>query len=111
MNITIYSTRGLKDKFSYVVSKGVIDSLTGCAAADLAPYNIRVNAVAIGPTGTPVGSRDFPDRKRGDENPACLAGHVGRPTDIAQAVSFLTSEKADYIRGTILNVDGGAGLR
>ena len=111
VNVTIYSTRGLKDKFSYVVSKGGINSLTGCAAADLAPYNIRVNAVAIGPTGTPVGSREFADRTRGDENAACLAGHVGQPADVAQAVSFLASEKAGYIWGTILNVDGGAGLR
>ena len=110
VNITIFSTRGGRNKFSYIVSKGGINSLTGCAAADLAKYNIRVNAVGIGPTGTPVGSKDYPERKRGYENPSSLAGHIGDPLDIARVVSFLVSEKARYIFGAILNVDGGAGL-
>jgi 3-oxoacyl-[acyl-carrier protein] reductase len=110
VNITISSTRGGRNKFSYIVSKGGINSLTGCAAADLAQYNIKVNAVGIGPTGSPVGSKDYAERKRGSENPASLTGHIGDPLDVAQAVSFLVSEKARYIWGTILNVDGGAGL-
>jgi NAD(P)-dependent dehydrogenase (short-subunit alcohol dehydrogenase family) len=110
VNITVSSTRGGKNKFSYTVSKGGINSLTGCAATDLAQYNIRVNAVGIGITGTPVGSKDHPDRTRGYENPSSLNGHIGDPLDVAQAVSFLVSDKARQIWGTILNVDGGTGF-
>jgi NAD(P)-dependent dehydrogenase (short-subunit alcohol dehydrogenase family) len=55
VNITVSSTRGAKDKFSYMVSKGGINYLTMCAAIDLAPFNIRVNAVGSGLVGTPVG--------------------------------------------------------
>jgi NAD(P)-dependent dehydrogenase (short-subunit alcohol dehydrogenase family) len=110
VNITVSSTRGGSNKFSYTVTKGGINSLTGCAASDLAQYNIRVNAVGISITGTPVGSKDNPERKRGYENPNSLTGHIGDPGDVAQAVSFLVSEKAAYIWGTILNVDGGTGF-
>ncbi len=110
VNITISRARGIRNKFSYVVSKGGINSLTGCAAADLAPYGIRVNSIGIGPTGAPVGSREYPDRKRGEANPASLTGRIGHPEEIAAAVSFLLSGKASYIWGTTVNVDGGGGL-
>lgn len=110
VNITISSTRGHKSKFSYSVSKGGINFLTLSAAIDLAPFNIRVNSVGIGPTGTPVGFKDYPDRKRRYESPEIPAGHIGSPSDIAHAVSFLVSEKAQYIYGAILPVDGGTNI-
>jgi NAD(P)-dependent dehydrogenase (short-subunit alcohol dehydrogenase family) len=108
VNITIGSGRSIRDKFSYAVSKGGVSVLTLCAAADLAPFNIRVNAIAIGPTGSPVGSKESPDRSRKWENPAAMVGHIGMPADIANAVSFLVSEKAAYIYGAVIPVDGGA---
>lgn len=94
VNITISRARGIRNKFSYVVSKGGINSLTGCAGADLAPYGIRVNSIGIGPTGAPVGSREYPDRKRSEVNPASLTGRSGHPVEIGAAVSFLLSDKA-----------------
>jgi 3-oxoacyl-[acyl-carrier protein] reductase len=105
VNITVSSTRGLKDKFSYVVSKGGVNSLTMCAALDLAPFNIRVNAVGSGLVGTPVGYREFVNRPY--QNPRIPAGHIGDPKDVANAVAFLISEKAKYIIGALLPVDGG----
>jgi NAD(P)-dependent dehydrogenase (short-subunit alcohol dehydrogenase family) len=107
VNITIHGTRGNRDKFAYTVSKGGVNALTMSAAMDLAPFNIRVNAVAIGMTGTPVGSKDHPDRQRPYENSGILAGHIENPSDVANFVSFLVSEKAKYIYGAILAVDGG----
>ncbi len=110
VNITISSNRGARNKFSYNVSKGGINSLTMCAALDLAPFNIRVNAIGIGPTGTPVGHKDYPDRTRGYESSEMLAGHIGEPSDIGHAVSFLVSEKGRHIYGAILPVDGGRNI-
>lgn len=109
VNITISRTGGVKDKFAYSVSKGGIKYLTMCAALDLAPFNIRVNAVGIGPTGTPVGSKGHRDITRKYES-GVPAGHIGEPSDIAYAVSFLVSEKAKYIYGVILPVDGGGSI-
>jgi 3-oxoacyl-[acyl-carrier protein] reductase len=107
VNITISGARGNRDKFAYTVSKGGVNSLTMSAAMDLAPFNIRVNAIAIGMTGTPVGSKDYPDRQRPYENSGILAGHIGSPLDVANFVSFLVSEKARYIYGAVLAADGG----
>jgi NAD(P)-dependent dehydrogenase (short-subunit alcohol dehydrogenase family) len=105
VNVTVSSTRGVKDKFSYIVSKGGVNSLTMCAAIDLAPYSIRVNAVGSGLVGTPVGYREYVNRPY--QNPRVPLGHIGEPLDVGEAVAFLVSDKAKYITGAILPVDGG----
>jgi len=105
VNITVSSTRGIRDKFSYTVSKGGVNSLTMCAAIDLAPYNIRVNAVGSGLVGTPVGYREYVNRPY--QNARIPLGHIGEAFDVAEAVAFLVSDKATYITGAILPVDGG----
>jgi NAD(P)-dependent dehydrogenase (short-subunit alcohol dehydrogenase family) len=110
VNITISRSRGTKNKFSYSVSKGGINSLTMSAAVDLASFNIRVNAISIGPTWTPVGQKDYPERTRKYESPEIPAGYIGNPSDIANAISFLVSEKAQYIYGAIIPVDGGSSI-
>ncbi len=110
VNVTVGGaavTAGGKQKFAYTVAKGGVNSLTKCAAADLAPFKIRVNAVSIGQMGSPVGSKEHPDRRREYALPSVLAGHIGMPEDVANAVSFLVSEKASYVWGAILAVDGG----
>jgi NAD(P)-dependent dehydrogenase (short-subunit alcohol dehydrogenase family) len=105
VNITVSSTRGMKDKFSYSVSKGGINALTMCAAIDLAPFDIRVNAVGSGLVGTPVGHREYVDRPF--KNQRIPVGHIGEPEDVAEAVAYLVSDKAKYIVGALLSVDGG----
>ena len=105
VNITVSSTRGIKDKFSYMASKGGVNFITLSAALDLAPFNIRVNAVGSGLVGTPVGYREFVNRPY--ENKRVPVGHIGDPEDVAQAVAFLVSDKAKYIVGALLPVDGG----
>ena len=108
VNITVSSSRGTKDKFSYMVSKGGVNYLTMCAAIDLAPFNIRVNAVGSGIVGTPVGYREYVNRPI--ENDRIPIGHIGDPVDVAEAVGFLASDKAKYIIGALLPVDGGLNI-
>jgi NAD(P)-dependent dehydrogenase (short-subunit alcohol dehydrogenase family) len=111
VNITISRLRGTKKKFSYSVSKGGVNMLTQSAAIDLAPFNIRVNGIGIGPTGSAVGLKNFPQREgRTYELPGAPAGHIGDPADIGHAVSYLVSDKASYVYGEILNVDGGVNI-
>jgi len=77
----------------------------------LSPYvgdNLIIpTGIAVGMMGTPVGSKDHTDRQRTYENSGIPAGHIGSPSDVASFVSFLVSEKAQYIYGAILSVDGG----
>lgn len=108
VNITVSSSRGIKDKFAYTVSKGGVNSLTMCAALDLAPFNIRVNAVGSGLVGTPVGYREYINRPY--ENSRIPIGHIGSPEDVGEAVAFLVSERAKYIVGAFLPVDGGLNI-
>ena len=105
VNVTVSSTRGAKDKLSYMTSKGGVNYLTMCAALDLAPFGIRVNAVGSGLVGTAVGYRDYANRPH--DNPRVPIGHIGEPIDVAEAVAFLVSDKAKYTLGTMLAVDGG----
>ena len=105
VNVTISRKRGLSNKFSYMVSKAGVNMLTKCAALDLIPYGVRVNAVGSGLVGTPVGEREMADRS--EETDKVPIGHVGDPEDVAEAVRFLASERAKYVVGAMLPVDGG----
>lgn len=105
VNVTISRRSGSSSKFTYSVSKGGVDMLTKCAALDLVEHGIRVNAVGSGIVGTPVGSREMGDRTY--ESDRLPIGHVGAPEDIAEAVRYLVSDRADYVVGAMLPVDGG----
>lgn len=97
---------------AYSASKGGVLSLTRAAAAELAVYNVRVNAVSPGATDTPLLqaemdlSRD--PIKEWEENKNTIPlGRVGSPDEVAEAVVFLLSDKSSYITGANLRVDGG----
>lgn len=105
VNVTISRRSGSSGKLSYSVSKGGVDMLTKCAALDLAPHGIRVNAVGSGVVGTPVGHREMAGRA--SENDRFPVGHIGDPEDVAEAVRFLVSDRAEYVVGGMIPVDGG----
>ncbi len=93
---------------AYTASKHGLAGITKALANEWAPERINVNAVAPGYIATENTRLLQADPKR---NPAILAripeGRWGRPDDIAGSCVFLSSPDADYLNGTILNVDGG----
>ncbi|MGI5423752.1 SDR family NAD(P)-dependent oxidoreductase [Streptomyces sp. CA-179760] len=96
----------------YSASKGAMKALTAASAVELAPYDIRVNAVAPGMTRTPLyeawlNSHQDPEaaaRRAADSIPL---GRPAAPQDVANAIAFLASPDAEYITGITLPVDGG----
>jgi len=92
----------------YAASKHAVEGLTKAAALEAAAFGVRVNAVAPGPTETGMLNRftGTADRKAG-----LIAGvplkRAGKPDEVAQTIVFLASDKAPFITGQILAVDGG----
>ena len=106
--INICGTAGISpigDYAPYCVAKAGVDMLTRCMAEALAPH-IQVNGVAPGTVLFPEGTTQEEQRRVIDRIPG---GAIGRPEDIAEAVCFLAGAPT-YMTGTIIAVDGGAGL-
>lgn len=106
--INICGTAGISpigDYAPYCVAKAGVDMLTRCMAEALAP-RIQVNGVAPGTVLFPEGTSQEDQRRVTERIPG---GAIGRPEDIADAVCFLVGAPS-YMTGTIIAVDGGAGL-
>ena len=99
---------GSPGQVAYSASKGAVISITKSAAKELAPMNIRVNAVAPGIIKTERFEELYADTgDKIDERISRIAlGRLGTPQDVAYAVSFLASDRSSYISGHILGVDG-----
>lgn len=101
-------SRGAAGASMYVASKHAVEGLTKAAALEGAASGVRVNAVAPGPVETEMLNRftGSADRKAG-----LVAGvpakRVGKPEEIAQTIVFLASDKADFLTGQIIGVNGG----
>ena len=94
------------ERSTYIAAKHAISGLTKTAALELATKNIRVNAVAPGPVLTPMMLRDW----QGEVEKAAgnvPMGRVGEADEVADAVVWLCSERASFITGHVLPVDGG----
>ena len=92
----------------YAASKHAVEGLTKSAALEVAGLGIRVKAVAPGPIETGMLNRftGNAERKAGLVSSVPL-GRVGKPDEIANALVFLASDKAAFITGHVLSVDGG----
>ncbi|OGY49948.1 MAG: hypothetical protein A3B89_02910 [Candidatus Buchananbacteria bacterium RIFCSPHIGHO2_02_FULL_40_13] len=104
---SIASFVGFEGLTHYCASKGGINALVRALALELAPKKINVNAVAPGAINTP-GAAGVMTKKEKDQTIAIIpAKRFGLPEDIANTVVFLASNKADYITGQTIIVDGG----
>lgn len=90
----------------YTASKAGLVGLTIAAARDLAPFGITVNAVNPGTVDTPIIANVSEAAKQAFIARVPL-GRLGQPDDIAGAVLYLASDLADYVTGTVVEVNGG----
>ena len=104
---TVAVAQGFAAHASIAMAKGAIEGLTLALAAELAPH-IRVNAIAPSLTRTPLAAQ----MTKSEPMANAIAGlhalpRLGEPTDIAELAAFLISQKAAWITGQIIGVDGG----
>ena len=113
--VNVSSVTGLRafpGVLAYCVSKAGVDQLTRCAALELAPKGVRVNAVNPGVVVTEI-------HRRGGMNEESYAaflersktthpiGRVGTPDEVAELIFFLASDRASWITGATYSIDGG----
>lgn len=107
---TVAAQTGMNFHSSIASAKAAVEGLTRSLAAEWALHKIRVNAIAPSLTDTPLAGKilSSADKKEasGKRHPV---GRVGEAKDIAALAEFLLSEKADWITGQIIGVDGGMG--
>lgn len=100
---------GFAERAAYCAAKAAVEGLVRALAVEWAPRGIRVNAVAPGTVATPMQADMM---RAGYASPELYLsrvplGRFGRPGEIADAVEYLSSERASYITGVTLPVDGG----
>jgi NAD(P)-dependent dehydrogenase (short-subunit alcohol dehydrogenase family) len=104
--VNVGSTSGWQGRpraVAYSAAKAAIANFTRTIAVQLAPYNIRVNAIVPNKIGSPVGRDEF-DPSRPVMN---MLKRAGRPQEAARAILFLVSDDSSFVIGENLFVDGG----
>lgn len=103
---SIIGEMGNTGQANYGASKAGVIGLTKTLAREFASRNIKVNAITPGFIQTAM-TDQIPDKERNAMIDAIPLGALGQPQDIANLVAFLASDKADYITGQIIGLNGG----
>ncbi|WP_030205259.1 SDR family NAD(P)-dependent oxidoreductase [Streptomyces bikiniensis] len=110
---TTVGQRGWPANSLYPATKSALETLTRCWAVELAPAGVRVVAVAPGPVDTPIGLHTGLTPEESEKVRAWQLAHVpmgrlGRPEEVAWAITSLAAPEASFTTGAVLPVDGGA---
>lgn len=92
---------------AYAASKGAINTLTRYIATQYGSQGVRCNALTLGLVMTPALEAGLPPPVRDIFSAHKLVGRIGKPGDVAEMVSFLASDRAAWITGQVIPVDGG----
>jgi NAD(P)-dependent dehydrogenase (short-subunit alcohol dehydrogenase family) len=105
---SILGSVGFRGAGAYCTAKGGLDQLTKTSALELAPFGIRVNAVAPGFIKTKM-TKSVEENETANNfiKASTPLGYMGEPDDIAYAALYLASDEAKYVTGSVLYVDGG----
>jgi dehydrogenase/reductase SDR family protein 4 len=110
--INIASISGLRPQFEglmYSTTKAALIMMTQCYALELGPQGVRVNAIAPGLIQTVLSEYYWKDEARLAERlQAQPIKHLGQPEEIAEIALMLASDKASYLTGQVITVDGGS---
>ena len=107
------SLRGQPYNTAYAAAKSGVNLLTKSSAAEYGHKGVRINAVSPGVIRTPGVEKYFEEQPKIAEGlkQAAVMRRLGEPEEIAEAVVFLASDRASFITGQLLSVDGGAAVR
>lgn len=106
---SVVGLRGNPGQLNYSASKAGLIGMTKTLAKEMAARSIRVNAVAPGFIETDM-TDNLPERAKKDIESQIPLRSLGSPEDVADAVAFLAGDKAKYITGQVLSVDGGMNI-
>lgn len=104
---SIWGNEGAALEVCYSATKGAINSFTKALSKELAPSNIRVNAIAPGVVLTDMMKEDFSERELDLIKEDIGLNRFADPKEIADLIAFLISDEASYITGSIIDINGG----
>jgi len=104
---SVHASRAFPNSTAYNGAKAAINQMARTWAAELASHRIRVNSIEPGWTDTPGERRYYSEDEIREKGKKLPLGRLGRPEEIAGAVSYLVSDLGAYVTGSVLRIDGG----